>query len=294
MIKIKERKVHEHGFVRLIDVMGDDNSIADGARVSYGKGTRAVSDNRNLIRYLVRHKHTSPLEMVEVKFHLRLPIFVMRQLVRHRTASLNEYSGRYSIMSDDCYQPSDEYIQPQSLFNNQGRGGEMPDTWKDRYKQVIREITHKCQVAYKNLIGTGSVSHGGLARELARIVLPVSNYTECYWKMDLHNFFHFCHLRMDDHAQQEIQDYAKVMYELVKPEVPIAAEAFEDYSLNSISLSRMDKDVLQYMFEHFPIEQHSSGFCQSIISYLSKIKNAEDVDFDMSKREWKELEEKLK
>ena len=293
-MKIKERQLHKHGFVRLIDVMGDDNSIADAARVSYGKGTRTASDNRSLIRYLVRHKHTSPLEMVEVKFHLKLPIFVMRQLVRHRTASLNEYSGRYSIMSDDCYEPSEEYIQPQSKFNNQGRDGEMPDTWKSRYAQTINEITYKCQVAYKNLIGTGSVSHGGLARELARIVLPVSNYTECYWKMDLHNFFHFCQLRMDDHAQQEIQDYAKVMYDLVKPEVPIAAEAFEDYSLNSITLSRMEADVIQYIFEHFPLEQHSSGFCQSIISYLSKIKNAEDVDFDMSKREWKELEEKLK
>jgi len=293
-MKIKERKIHKHGFVRLIDVMGDDNSIADGARVSYGKGTRAVSDNRNLIRYLVRHKHTSPLEMVEVKFHLKLPIFVMRQLVRHRTASLNEYSGRYSIMSDDCYEPSEEYIQPQSKFNNQGRGGEMPDTWKSRYKQTINEITHKCLVAYKHLIGFGSVSHGGLARELARIVLPVSNYTECYWKMDLHNFFHFCELRMDDHAQQEIQDYAKVMYELVKPHVPIAAEAFEDYSLNSISLSRMEVDVLQYVFNTFPEKQHASGFVQSITSYLKKVQKDEDVTFDMSKREWKELEEKLK
>jgi len=293
-MKIKERQIHKHGFVRLIDVMGDDNSIADAARVSYGKGTRTASDNRNLIRYLVRHKHTSPLEMVEVKFHLKLPIFVMRQLVRHRTASLNEYSGRYSIMSDDFYEPSEEYIQPQSKFNNQGRDGEMPDTWKEKYARTINDITYKCQVAYKNLIGVGSLSHGGLARELARIVLPVSNYTECYWKMDLHNFFHFCQLRMDDHAQQEIQDYAKVMFELVKPEVPISAEAFEDYSLNSISLSRMEVDVLQYIFEHFPLEQHSSGFCQSIISYLSKLKNIEDVDFDMSKREWKELEEKLK
>ncbi len=293
-MEIKEQKLHEHGFVRLIDVMGDDNSIADAARVSYGKGTRTVSDNRNLIRYLVRHKHTSPLEMVEVKFHLKLPIFVMRQLVRHRTASLNEYSGRYSIMSDDCYEPSEEYIQPQSKFNNQGRDGEMPDVWKDRYARIINDITYKCQVAYKLLIGEGTLSHGGLARELARIVLPVSNYTECYWKMDLHNFFHFCQLRMDDHAQQEIQDYAKVMYEMVKPEVPIAAEAFEDYSLNSISLSKIEMNVLQYVFEHFPLEQHSSGFCQSITSYLTKLKNAEDVDFGMGKREWKELEEKLK
>ena len=294
MIEVKEKKLHEHGFVRLIDVMGDDNSIADAARVSYGKGTRTVSDNRNLIRYLVRHKHTSPLEMVEVKFHLKLPIFVMRQLVRHRTASLNEYSGRYSIMSDDCYEPDDDYIQPQSQSNNQGRAGELPDTWKQNYKQKIRDITYKCLVAYKFLIGNETISHGGLTRELARIVLPVSNYTECYWKMDLHNFFHFCRLRMDDHAQQEIQDYAKVMYEMVKPEVPIATEAFEDYSLNSISLSRMEKNVLQYTIEHFPLEQHSSGFCQSITSYLTKLKNAEDVDFGMGKREWKELEEKLK
>jgi len=291
---IKERKLHEHGFVRLIDVMGSDGDIADAARVSYGKGTRTASDNRNLIRYLVRHKHTSPLEMVEVKFHLKLPIFVMRQLVRHRTASLNEYSGRYSIMSDDFYEPSEEYIQPQSKFNNQGRDGEMPDTWKEKYARTINDITYKCQVAYKNLIGVGSLSHGGLARELARIVLPVSNYTECYWKMDLHNFFHFCQLRMDDHAQQEIQDYAKVMFELVKPEVPIAAEAFEDYSLNSISLSRMEADVLQYVFNTFPEMQSSSGFTQNITSYITRVKNAEDIDFGMSKREWKELEEKLK
>ena len=294
MDEVKEQKIHEHGFVRLIDVMGDDSSIADGARVSYGKGTRSVSDNRNLIRYLVRHKHTSPLEMVEVKFHLKLPIFVMRQLVRHRTASLNEYSGRYSIMSDDCYVPDLDYIQPQSKTNNQGRGDDgLSDGWKTKYQQIINDIRSKCLIAYDFLIGNETIEHGGLSRELARTVLPVSNYTECYWKMDLHNFFHFCRLRMDDHAQQEIQDYAKVMYEMVKPEVPIAAEAFEDYSLYSISLSKMELSVLQYMFEHFPLEQHSSGFCQSITSYLTRLKKAEDVDFGMGKREWKELEEKL-
>ena len=293
-MKVKEQKIHEHGFVRLIDVMGDDSSIADGARVSYGKGTRSVSDNRNLIRYLVRHKHTSPLEMVEVKFHLKLPIFVMRQLVRHRTASLNEYSGRYSIMSDDCYVPELDYIQPQSKTNNQGRSDDgLSDGWKTKYQQIINDIRSKCLIAYDFLIGSETIEHGGLSRELARTVLPVSNYTECYWKMDLHNFFHFCRLRMDDHAQQEIQDYAKVMYEMVKPEVPIAAEAFEDYNLYSISLSKMELSVLQYMFEHFPLEQHSSGFCQSITSYLTRLKKAEDVDFGMGKREWKELEEKL-
>ena len=292
-MEVKEKKLHEHGFVRLIDVMGDDNSIADGARVSYGAGTRSVSDNRGLIRYLFRHKHTSPLEMVEVKFHLKLPIFVMRQLVRHRTASLNEYSGRYSIMSDDCYEPSDDYLQPQSKSNKQGRDGELSDTWKKSYKQRIQDITNKAKIAYKFLIGNESISHGGLSRELARTVLPVSNYTECYWKIDLHNFFHFCRLRMDDHAQQEIQDYAKVMFEMVKPEVPIAAEAFEDYSLNSISLSRMEKNVLQYTFNTFPEMQHSSGFCHSVLNYLDQLQKAEDVDFEMSKREWKELKEKL-
>ena len=293
-MKIKEQEIHKHGFVRLIDVMGDDSSIADAARVSYGEGTRSVSDNRNLIRYLVRHKHTSPLEMVEVKFHLKLPIFVMRQLVRHRTAAINEYSGRYSIMTDDCYQPSENYIQPQSQFNNQGRDGEMSDGWKTKYKESIIDITDKAVIAYKNLIGNGSVSHGGLARELARTVLPVSNYTECYWKVNLHNFFHFCKLRMDSHAQQEIQDYAKVMFEMVKPKVPIATEAFEDYSLNSISLSRMEKDVLEYVFNHFPLQQHSSGYCDSITSYLERVSRAEDLDFGMSKREWTELKEKLK
>ena len=294
MDEVKEQTIHKHGFVRLIDIMGDDSSIADAARVSYGKGTRTVSDNRNLIRYLVRHKHTSPLEMVEVKFHLKLPIFVMRQLVRHRTASLNEYSGRYSIMSDDCYVPDLDYIQPQSQTNKQGRGDDgLSDRWKARYQETINDIRYKCLVAYRFLIGNESIEHGGLTRELARTVLPVSNYTECYWKMDLHNFFHFCRLRMDDHAQQEIQDYAKAMYEMVKPEVPIAAEAFEDYSLYSISLSRMELSVLQYMFEQFPLEQHSSGFCQSITSYLTKLKKAEDIDFGMGKREWKELEEKL-
>jgi len=267
----KEKKIHEHGFVRFIDIMGDDNCIADAARVSYGKGTRTASDNRALIRYLVRHKHTSPLEMVSVKFHLKLPIFIMRQLVRHRTASLNEYSGRYSLMSDDCYVPEVDYIQPQSKINNQGRGGDLTEIWSQKYLQTIRGAVTKSLIAYKFLVGNETVSHGGLTRELARTVLPVSNYTECYWKIDLHNFFHFCRLRMDSHAQQEIQDYAKVMYEMVKPLVPIASEAFEDYSLNSMSLSRMEWDVIK-----------------------KNLKDLNEEDFDMSKREWKELSEKLK
>ena len=293
-MEIVEKKIHEHGFVRLVDIMGSDGDIADAARVSYGKGTRAVSDNRNLIRYLVRHKHTSPLEMASVKFHLKLPIFVMRQLVRHRTAKLNEYSGRYSVMSDDCYVPESEYIQPQSMSNKQGRGGELSDGWKQKYKTIISDITNKAIIAYKIILGNETISHGGLTRELARTVLPVSNYTECYWKIDLHNFFHFCNLRMDSHAQQEIRDYAIPMFEMVKPHFPIATEAFEDYILDSITLSRLEKNVLEYVFNHFPLQQHSSGFCDSISSYIDRIKQAEDIDFGMSKREWKELKEKLK
>ena len=283
MMKIETRTIHKHGFVRLVDIMGSDGDIADAARVSYGKGTRAVSDNRNLIRYLVRHKHTSPLEMASVKFHLKLPIFVMRQLVRHRTAKLNEYSGRYSIMSDDCYAPELEYIQPQSKTNKQGREGELPTNWKKGYQRRIEDIITKANMAYKYLIGNESTSHGGLSRELARTVLPVSNYTECYWKMDLHNFFHFCRLRMDDHAQQEIQDYAKVMYEMVKPYFPSSCEAFEDYIYNSVTLSRMEINVLQHTLKCFPDAK----------LFLNSLKDSEDLQFGLGKREWTELKEKF-
>ena len=283
-MKVKEQTIHKYGFVRLIDIMGSDSDIADAARVSYGEGTRSVSDNRNLIRYLVRHKHTSPLEMGTVKFHLKLPIFVMRQLVRHRTASLNEYSGRYSIMSNDCYVPELDYIQPQSKTNNQGRSDDgLSDRWKTRYQETINDIRYKCLVAYDFLIGNESVEHGGLTRELARTVLPVSNYTKCYWKIDLHNFFHFCRLRMDDHAQQEIQDYAKVMYEMVKPHFPSSCEAFEDYIYNSVTLSRMEINALQHTLNCFPDAK----------SFLNNLKDSEDLQFGLGKREWTELKEKF-
>jgi len=277
--------------------MGSDGDIADAARVSYGKGTRAVSDNRNLIRYLVRHKHTSPLEMASVKFHLKLPIFVMRQLVRHRTAKINEYSGRYSVMSDDCYIPEVEYLQPQSQINKQGRGGELSEGWKNKYKTMIKDITNKATICYGLLVGNKTLGHGGLSRELSRIVLPVSNYTECYWKIDLHNFFHFCRLRMDSHAQQEIQDYAKAMYELVKPHFPIAVEAFEDYSLYNTSFSRMEMNVLKHMFNTYAeIQTYSGydGYCNSLSSYVDMLSKSEDLEFGLGKREWKELKEKLK
>ena len=297
MMKIQEQKIHQHGFIRLVDIMGSDGDIADAARVSYGKGTRAVSDNRNLIRYLVRHKHTSPLEMASVKFHLKLPIFVMRQLVRHRTAKINEYSGRYSVMSDEFYIPELDYIQSQSTTNKQGRDGELSDSWKKKYKNTIADIITKTKVTYKTLLGDESFGDPGLTRELSRTVLPVSNYTECYWKIDLHNFFHFCKLRMDSHAQQEIQDYAKPMYEMVKPHFPIATEAFEDYILESKSFSRMEMKVLKYMFYTYADVQTYSGYdgyCNSLESYVDILSKTEDMDFELSKREWTELKEKLK
>ena len=216
-------KVHKHGFVRLVEVMGTDDAIVQAARVSYGEGTKSVSNDRALIRYLIRHRHTSPIEMCEVKFHIKLPIFVMRQLVRHRTASINEYSGRYSIMSDDFYIPEFEYLKPQSQTNKQGREGSFSETIQNHLISIIDEVTTLAKDKYKILL------QRDLARELARIILPVNNYTECYWKLNLHNLFHFLKLRLDDHAQKEIQDFSNVIWQLVQPRFPIACEAFDDY-----------------------------------------------------------------
>lgn len=228
---IEKMQIHEHGHVALIDIMGDDHAIADAARISYGAGTKSVSDDRNLIRYLVRHKHTSPLEMVELKFGLKMPIFVARQHVRHRMASINEYSGRYSVMSDEFYTPQRDLIQKQSQANKQGRDGEFDSKDKDAITWMLESSYEKAYQEYSHMIAKD------VSRELARLVLPVANYTEMYWKIDLHNFFHYIRLRMDPHAQQEIQDYARAMYEMVKARLPIACEAFEDYILNSVTLS---------------------------------------------------------
>ena len=176
-------ELHEHGVVNLIDVMGSDEDVKHAARISYGEGTRKVSQTRNLIRYLMRHKHTSPFEMCEVKFHLKLPIFVMRQLVRHRTANLNEYSGRYSEMSNEFYLPQGDYLQKQSKTNNQGRGEDHPK--KGALQFEFNRIYDNAMMAYQTLL------EEDLAKEISRAVLPVANYTECIWKVDLHNFFHF-------------------------------------------------------------------------------------------------------
>ena len=234
----EEVKVHEDGLVRLLDIMGSDDDIVDAARISYGKGTKKVSETRNLIRYLMRHKHTSRFEMCDVKFYLKLPIFVMRQLVRHRTANLNEYSGRYSLMSEDFYVPHDDDIQKQSKQNNQGRGEEIEQ--KGLVKFEFNRIYDNAIHSYHNLLELD------LARALARSVLPVGNYTEVIWKSDLHNFFHFCKLRMDNHTQKETRDYAAAMYQLVKPEFPLCCEAFEDYSVNAVTFSKQEMEILKY------------------------------------------------
>ena len=231
------KDIHQLGFVKLLDVMGNDEEVENAARISYGQGTRKVSQTRNLIRYLMRHKHSSPFEMCEVKFHLKLPIFVMRQLVRHRTANLNEYSGRYSVMSNEYYLPEADYLQKQSSTNNQGRGEVHPHTGKLHFE--FNRIYDNAHIAYDNLL------EEDIARELARTVLPVANYTECIWKIDLHNFFHFVKLRSDSHAQREIRDYADAMYELVKPNFPICCEAFEDYRQDAVTFSKQEMEVIR-------------------------------------------------
>lgn len=251
--------LYDHGFVGLIETMGSDEAICQAARVSYGTGTKSVSDDRNLIRYLKRHRHTSPFEMAEVKLHLKMPIFVMRQWVRHRTANLNEYSARYSELSHEFYIPAPDYIAPQSTTNNQGRAGTLSEEDKDTVYQVMSESIERSYYDYETLLGKHEkenqlFSHDfpGISRELARIPVPVANYTECYWKIDLHNLFHFLSLRMDSHAQQEIQDYATAVYELVKLHFPLSCEAFEDYQFHAKTLSRMDllaiMDMLQGTF----------------------------------------------
>lgn len=241
-----EIKVHEHGLVALVDVMPRfapkgktaDFAIVQAARVSYGEGTKQVSEDRGLIRYLARHRHTTPFEMVEFKFHHVMPIFVARQWIRHRTANVNEYSARYSIVRDRFYHPAIENVRKQSMTNRQGGTEPMDDLTANEFLAYL-DKTEGLYQDYEKLI------EKGVSRELARIGLPVSVYTEWYWKIDLHNLFHFLSLRMDAHAQQEIQDFASAMYDLVKPIVPIAAEAFMDYNFGSMHLSRLEIEAIK-------------------------------------------------
>mgnify|MGYP000731242516 CR=1 FL=1 len=236
----KEFKVLNHGFVRLVDYMGGDDAIVQAARVSYGKGTKTVSEDRTLIRYLMRHQHTTPFEMVEFKFHVKLPIFVARQWIRHRTANVNEYSGRYSIMPEEFYVPDETAIKFQSKSNKQGRDSEeVPPEVRKRVLDILIEEQKSAFSGYQEMLDQN------IARELARINLPLSLYTQWYWKIDLHNLFHFLKLRMDKNAQYEIRMYAEKMAEIVKSVVPLAYEAFEDYVLNAVTFSKQELQLLK-------------------------------------------------
>lgn len=239
----KEFKVLNHGFVRLVDYMGGDESIVQAARVSYGKGTKTVSEDRTLIRYLMRHRHTTPFEMVEFKFHIKLPIFVARQWIRHRTANVNEYSGRYSIMPEEFYIPDESVIKYQSQSNKQGRDEEeVPPAIRKRVLEILLNEQKSAFEGYQEML------ENNIARELARINLPLSLYTQWYWKIDLHNLFHFLKLRIDKHAQYEIRVYAETIAQIVKAVVPLAYEAFEDYVLNSVTFSKQELLLLKKYF----------------------------------------------
>ncbi len=279
------------GFVGLIDQMGDDSSIVQAARVSYGDGTKSVSEDRGLIRYLMRHLHTTPIEMIEFKFHCKMPIFVARQWIRHRTANVNEYSGRYSVMVDEFYVPELEHILPQSTTNMQGRSGEMSMEDKIIVRDQIIESNFECYNRYQDLLGVNSGNlftdnFEGISREMARGVLSVNNYTEWYWKIDLHNLFHFLALRMDSHAQYEIRVFADAMYDLIKPVVPLATEAFEDFILNAERMSRMEMELLRYMAGGRSWDLTKATFGEGTEKGVAK-------HFDLSMRELREFKEKL-
>jgi len=270
--------VYEHGFVGLVETMGSDQSIERAARVSYGEGTRKTSDTRNLLRYLLSHRHTSPFEMGEVMFHLKIPIFVMRQLVRHRTASLNEYSARYSVLSDEHYHPDNSYVKAQSKANKQGSDGEITNEVKVRWRERCIVNRQQSRDAYNEAL------EAGISRELARINLPVSIYTELYWKIDISNFMKTMSLRLDPHAQREIQDFAWAMYDLAKPHFPLVFEAFEDYMLHATHLSIMETEALQDALY---------GFIDPGAIAVDEVQSEEcRVKYGMGKREWKAFVDK--
>ncbi|WP_444463165.1 FAD-dependent thymidylate synthase [Rhodobacter capsulatus] len=252
--------VLDHGLIRVIDYMGDDAAICQAARVSYGRGTKAVSDDRGLIRYLMRHWHSTPFEMCEVKFHVKLPIFVARQWIRHRTANVNEYSARYSVMDREFYIPAPEHLAAQSTVNNQGRGQVLEGAEAARVLDLLREDAMRAYDHYEDMLtpdaDTGKL---GLARELARMNLPANVYTQWYWKIDLHNLFHFLRLRADVHAQYEIRVYAQIMCDIVKDWVPQAYEAFEDYRLGAVSVSAKAKEVLKRRLAGEVVTAETSG-----------------------------------
>ncbi len=266
--------VLDHGFVRVIDYMGDDAAVVQAARVSYGKGTKRVNEDRGLIQYLMRHRHTTPFEMCEIKYHVKLPIFVARQWIRHRTANVNEYSARYSILDNEFYLPAPEHLAVQSTSNRQGRGDSLPPDEAARVLDLLREDSMRSYRDYAYMLNedeSGKAvdeSRSGLARELARMNLSLNFYTQWYWKTDLHNLLHFLSLRADAHAQYEIRVYADAMIETLERWVPLVAEAFRQYRIGGALLSANALTVVKKMLAGEAIDQAASG---------------------MSKREWSEL-----
>ncbi len=260
-------KVHDHGFIKVVDYMGNDQRIIDAARMSYGRGTKRVNEDRGLIRYLRRHDHTTPFEMNEIIYHVKMPIFVARQWIRHRTASVNEYSARYSILDSEFYIPSVADLAPQSKSNRQGREGEMTESQARDVRALLLQDAMVNYNHYTALLNDSSVpytdrsddlasfpallepEYPGLARELARMNLTLNSYTQWYWKIDLHNLFNFLRLRCDPHAQKEIRVYADIMLGIVRNWCPLATEAFEDYVLHAHRFSRQEMEFLRLLLK---------------------------------------------
>lgn len=259
--------VLDHGFVRVIDYMGDDAAIVQAARVSYGAGTKHVQNDEGLIRYLMRHWHSTPFEMCEVKLHVKLPVFVARQWIRHRTANVNEYSGRYSVLDREFYIPAPEHLAAQSTVNNQGRGAVLEGEEAARVLELLKSDANRAYDHYEAMLS--QEGQQGLARELARMNLPANIYTQWYWKVDLHNLFHFLRLRADPHAQYEIRIYAETIAAAVKDWVPLAWAAFEDYRMGGVQLSGKAVEVLKRRLKGETVGFETSG---------------------MSKGEWREFE----
>ncbi len=260
--------VLDHGFVRVVDYMGDDAAVVQAARVSYGAGTRSVSNDEGLIRYLMRHWHSTPFEMAEIKLHVKLPIFVARQWIRHRTANVNEISARYSILDREFYLPDPSALAQQSAVNNQGRGEPLSEPDAARVLDLLRDEATRTYATYESLLSGDT----GLARELARMVLPANVYTQWYWKTDLHNLFHFLRLRADPHAQMEIRAYADAIAGIVADWVPLSWRAFQDYRMGGAHLSAQMLDCVRRMLAGEEVTQETSG---------------------MSGREWREFRETI-
>ena len=266
--------VLDHGFVRVIDYMGDDSSIVQSARVSYGKGTKQVSTDSGLIKYLMRHWHSTPFEMCEIKYHIKLPIFIARQWIRHRTANVNEYSARYSILDKEFYLPVNENLAAQSKSNRQGRGEILEGAQAEEVLKLLKQDAERTYKNYETMLNerydgsTIDENKKGLARELARMNLTLNTYTQWYWKTDLLNLMNFLRLRADKHAQYEIREYANVMLDTLKRWVPITYEAFMDYRVGGVEISSKGKEVIKKLIDGEKVSIETSG---------------------LSKREWNEL-----